>query len=106
MVPESRSGRWLVVNVGLVSVVAILAIVIVQQSSFRLLASVICSSVDTWSTIIGVFLLGISAGNMVGGRLADRAGGLATIRWCTAMGGASTLLMLGTAEYLKRASVL
>jgi hypothetical protein len=103
---ETESSRWLVVHVGLVSVIASLAILILQQSAFRLLAPVIGSSVETWSTIIGVFLLGIALGNLVGGHLADRAGGLTTIRWCTALGGASTLLMVGMAEYLKRTSVL
>jgi hypothetical protein len=97
---------WLVLHVGLISVVASLAILILQQTSFRLLAPIIGSSVETWSTIVGVFLLGIAAGNVAGGRLADRAGGLATIRWCTALGGLSTLLMLGLAEYLKGARLL
>src|SRR6185503_14340674 len=106
--PSQKTGSpgRLVVYVGLISVVASLAILVLQQTSFRLLAPVIGSSVETWSTIIGVFLLGIAVGNVVGGRLADRAGGLTTIRWCTALGGVSTLLMLGTAEYLKRSSIL
>src|SRR5687767_7691606 len=58
LVQETRAGRWLVIHVGLVSVVASLAILILQQAAFRLLAPVIGSSVETWSTIIGVFLLG------------------------------------------------
>jgi Spermine/spermidine synthase domain len=104
--PKIASQRRLVVYVGLISVLASLAILVLQQTSFRLLAPGIGSSVETWSTIVGVFLLGIAAGNAAGGRLADRAPGVATIRWCTALGGAATLLMLVAAEYLKGTRLL
>ena len=59
----------LLVRLGLISVFASSALLILQQLSFRLLAPVIGSSVETWSTIIGVFLLGIALGNLAGGQL-------------------------------------
>ena len=55
-----------------VAVVSSAAMLIAQQVAFRLLAPVIGSSVETWSAIIGVFLLGIAVGNHLAGKLADR----------------------------------
>lgn len=47
-------------------------IMIVELVAGRLIARHLGSSLYTWTSIIGVVLAGMSLGNMVGGRLADR----------------------------------
>lgn len=79
------------------------ALLVLQQVSFRLLAPAIGSSIETWSTIIGVFLVGIAAGNAVGGRLADGANGFRTVRWSLLGACAAALVMLGLSEWFKTA---
>ena len=53
----SSAWKFTIVAVAIVSNAALL---IAQQAAFRLLAPVIGSSVETWSAIIGVFLLGLA----------------------------------------------
>jgi spermidine synthase/MFS family permease len=103
---SAAGNAALVARLGLISVLASAALLILQQLSFRLLAPVIGSSVETWSTIIGVFLLGIALGNLAGGQLADRGRELRTIRWCTVLGGLATLGMLWVVAYLKQSLLL
>jgi spermidine synthase/MFS family permease len=86
---------------GLVSVWSNLALLVLQQVSFRLLAPTIGSSLETWSTIVGVFLLGIAAGNAVGGRLADRYSPGRLVRWGLLAGCGSALGMVWISEALK-----
>ncbi len=47
------------------------AIMVVELVAGRLIAAHLGSSLYTWTAVIGVMLLGISVGNLVGGRLAD-----------------------------------
>ena len=47
-------------------------IMVVELVAGRLIASYLGSSLYTWTAVIGVMLAGIMAGNVVGGRLADR----------------------------------
>jgi spermidine synthase/MFS family permease len=61
--------RLLVVAVTIVSNGALL---VCQQVAMRLLAPLIGSSIETWSAVIGVFLLGICLGSIIASRLADR----------------------------------
>lgn len=65
----SRAWPLLVVFITLVANASIL---VCQQVAIRILAPVIGSSVETWSAILGVFLLGIALGNFIAGRFADR----------------------------------
>src|ERR1700749_995575 len=60
------------VAVGAVIFVANAALLVLQLVAGRLLAPFIGSSLETWTSIIGVFLAGIALGNAFGGRLADR----------------------------------
>jgi spermidine synthase len=103
---QARGHHLLLVRLGLISVFASTALLILQQVSFRLLAPVIGSSVETWSTIIGVFLLGIALGNLAGGQLADWSRDFQAIRWCTLLGGLATVAMLAVVEFLKRSLLL
>jgi MFS family permease len=48
------------------------ALLVLQIVANRLLAPFIGSSLETWTSVIGVFLVGIALGNALGGRLADR----------------------------------
>jgi hypothetical protein len=91
-------------RLGLVTFWSNFALLVLQQVSFRLLAPAIGSSIETWSTIVGVFLVGIAAGNAVGGRLADRVNGLRTVRWSLLAACAAALWMLGLSEVLKSAT--
>ena len=86
----SSAWKFTIVAVAIVSNVALL---IAQQVAFRLLAPVIGSSVETWSAIIGVFLLGIAIGNHYAGRLADRFSAVMLISGILAAGAISMLLM-------------
>ena len=77
LVPETAStavpfpvGR--LVGIGLIIFLANAALLVLQLVASRLLAPFVGSSLETWTSIIGVFLLGIALGNAVGGRLADR----------------------------------
>jgi spermidine synthase/MFS family permease len=59
-------------GVGMIVFVANAALLVLQLSASRLLAPFVGSSLETWTSIIGVFLAGIALGNGWGGRLADR----------------------------------
>ncbi len=44
----------------------------IELISSRIVAPLIGSSIFTWTSIIGIILLGLSIGNLLGGRIADR----------------------------------
>jgi spermidine synthase/MFS family permease len=96
-VPVSSAWKLTIVAVAIVSNAALL---IAQQAAFRLLAPVIGSSVETWSAIIGVFLLGIAIGNHYAGKLADRFSAVSLISGSLAAGAISMLLMPVIADNL------
>ena len=56
-------------------------IMVVELVAGRLIAGHLGSSLYTWTAVIGVMLAGISAGNVIGGRLADRHRPEATLGW-------------------------
>ncbi len=60
----------------------------------RILAPFIGVSLYTWTSIIGVCLAGISAGNFIGGVLADKAGSRRTLGLILLAGGIFSLLIL------------
>lgn len=51
-------------------------IMILELTAGRIVAPYVGVSLYTWTSIIGIVLAGISLGNYIGGRLADRAGSL------------------------------
>lgn len=93
-------------GVGLVIFFANAALLVLQLVAGRLLAPFVGSSLETWTSVIGVFLTGIALGNALGGRLADRypsprtlaavlvAGALAAL-WMVAF----PMLLSGTGAY-------
>jgi tetratricopeptide (TPR) repeat protein/spermidine synthase len=63
-------GRWIALNATVF--IAAACIMTVEILSTRLAARYLGSSLYTWTSAIGVVLAGISLGNYLGGRLADR----------------------------------
>ena len=67
-----RPGRWTwIVPIGTVFLSS-LCIMVLELVAGRLIARHVGSSLYTWTSVIGIVLAGIAAGNYVGGRLADR----------------------------------
>ena len=66
------SDFWLWVLPNFTVFVASLCIMVVELVAGRLIARYVGSSLYTWTSVIGIVLAGIAAGNYVGGRLADR----------------------------------
>ena len=73
-----------------------------QLVAGRLFAPFIGSSLTTWTSVIGVILAGIAAGNWLGGHLADRRPRFRTLAAVLACGGATTLLALPLARLIGR----
>src|SRR5882762_8842137 len=67
---------------------------ILELVAGRILAPFIGVSLYTWTSIIGVCLAGISAGNFLGGVLADRAGSRRTLGLILLGGGLFSLVIL------------
>ncbi len=69
---SAAPARWAwLVPVGTVFLSS-LCIMVLELVAGRLIARHVGSSLYTWTSVIGVVLAGIAAGNYVGGRLADR----------------------------------
>jgi Flp pilus assembly protein TadD len=68
--PRMHWGRWIALNATVFAAAA--CIMAVEILSTRLAARYLGSSLYTWTSAIGVVLAGISLGNYVGGRFADR----------------------------------
>ncbi len=69
-------------------------ILVVELVAGRLTAPIVGVSLYTWTSIIGVILAGISLGNYLGGKIADRWASLTTLAWLfviSAVGSASIL---------------
>lgn len=82
------------------------AILVAQQLAIRLLAPVIGSSIETWSAIIAVFLVGIAIGNFVAGWITDRVNPLVLILSSLTLGGLSVYGMSLIAHWLNSSSAL
>lgn len=59
----------------------------------RILAPIFGSSVDVWAAIISVFILSLSIGYVVGGRIADRARTNLPLAWVVILAGAFYCLL-------------
>src|ERR1043165_9937715 len=67
---------------------------ILELVAGRILAPYIGVSLYTWTSIIGVVLAGISLGNYVGGRIADRAASPLTLGFLFLLSGIASLMIL------------
>src|SRR5512144_2355046 len=70
------------------------SIMVVELVAGRLISSHLGSSLYTWTAVIGVMLAGITCGNVVGGRLADKRQPAALLFWLFLAAGAFCLLAL------------
>src|SRR5438034_5412612 len=84
----------------LVVVLANAALLVLQLVAGRLLAPFIGSSLETWTAVIGVFLLGISLGNWLGGRIADRGAHEGVLGAMLLLGTVTTAAALGLVRLL------
>ena len=93
------------VGIGLVVVVANAGLLVLQLLAGRFLAPFVGSSVETWTSVIGVFLAGIALGNHVGGRLADRRPSTRTLGLLLVGGAVGAASMVGWWALCKDAGV-
>ncbi len=70
------------------------AVMAVELAAARIIAPLFGASLYTWASVIGVVLLGISVGNALGGRLADRDPSTGLLGRVLIGAGAATLLVL------------
>ncbi len=88
-----------------VAIVSNAALLVAQQVAFRLLSPVIGSSVETWSAIIGLFLLGIALGNHLAGKFADRLPAVTLISGSLFGSALAVWLMIPIANSLSGAAI-
>ncbi len=69
-------------------------IMVLELVAGRLVAPYVGVSLYTWTSIIGVVLAGISLGNYIGGRLADRWASLRLLGIAFTLGGLASLVIL------------
>src|SRR5207253_6865617 len=81
-------------GVGLIVFFANAALLVLQLVAGRLLAPFIYSTLETWTSVIGVFLTGIALGNALGGKLADRYPSPRTLAALLAAGAVAALWMV------------
>jgi hypothetical protein len=77
---------------------------IIEIVAARILAPSIGVSLYTWTSIIGIVLAGISIGNYLGGRLADRFPSPTTLGFILLAGGIFCLTVLPLLKILPEAS--
>ncbi len=69
---EHGSARWQLIGCNSTVFIASACIMIIELIAGRIISRYLGQSLYTWTSVIGVVLAGISIGNYVGGRLADR----------------------------------
>jgi spermidine synthase len=67
---------------------------ILEMIASRIMAPFAGTSIYTWTSVIGVALAGISFGNWLGGRLADRSASFQLLRRLYYVGGLTSLLII------------
>ena len=70
-------------------------LLILEIVAGRLLAPTVGVSLYTWTSVIGVVLAGVSVGNFLGGRLADRRPTRSTVALIYVAGSLASLAILG-----------
>ncbi len=75
-------------------------VMVVELVAGRLIARHLGASLYTWTSVIGVVLSGLAAGNYVGGRLADRFVPIRTLSVLLILGSASCLLSLPLNQWI------
>jgi spermidine synthase/MFS family permease len=98
IVPRASIG--LLFATGTIIFVANAGLLVLQLLAGRYLAPFIGSSIETWTSVIGVFLSGIALGNWIGGKVADRYPSTKTLGILLILGGISSLTLMGGYMYL------
>src|SRR5438045_5103507 len=78
---------------------------VIELIAGRIMAPYIGVSLYTWTSIIGVVLAGISLGNYVGGRIADRAASPFTLGILFLLSGLASLAILVTTYWVMSANL-
>ncbi len=89
--PPARHWLW---RPYLTVFISSLCIMVLELAAGRVIAPYVGSSLYTWTTVIGVVLTGISVGNYLGGRLADRRPSVRLLGLIFALAGLAALLVL------------
>ncbi len=103
--PLGGSWAWIIPN--LTVFISSLCIMVVELVAGRLIARHVGSSLYTWTSVIGIVLAGIAAGNYVGGRLADRYRAREALASLFLLSSAACLLIplfndrMGNAQFLR-----
>jgi len=78
-----------------------LCVMVLELTASRIIAPYVGSSLYTWTTVIGVVLVGISVGNAIGGRLADRRPSVRLLGLILLVAGLAALLVLPIDIFLR-----
>ena len=89
----AAAGRWKRLTPVATVFVSSLCIMVVELVAGRLIARHVGSSLYTWTSVIGIVLAGIAAGNYAGGRIADRYEPRAALSSLFLMASATCLLI-------------
>jgi spermidine synthase len=93
--PPARAPLPLLLSTGAIIFLANAGLLVLQLLAGRYLAPFIGSSIETWTSVIGVFLAGIALGNWIGGKVADRYPSTRTLARLLGLGGLSVLIPIG-----------
>ncbi len=74
--------------------IASFCIMVLELVAGRLVARFLGSSLYTWTAVIGVVLAGITLGNYIGGRIADRFQARKTLAWLFAISSATCVVII------------
>lgn len=75
-------------------------ILVLELVAGRLTAPIVGVSLYTWTSIIGIILAGISLGNYIGGKIADRWASLTVLAWLFGLSALGSASILGTIDLI------
>ncbi|HMR68537.1 MAG TPA: fused MFS/spermidine synthase, partial [Anaerolineae bacterium] len=97
MQPQERLSPFWAITIVFLSNFCILVIELVAG---RIMAPIVGVSLYTWTSIIGVVLAGISLGNYLGGKIADRYASRNTLALSFALSALGSVSVLGILEWI------
>lgn len=86
--------RWALIGCNAMVFWSSLCVMVLELTASRLIAQHLGASLYTWTSVIGVVLAGLSAGNFLGGWLADRHPPAKTLGWLFLVSGLLTFSVL------------
>src|SRR4030066_1913313 len=89
-----------VIKANIVVFIASFCTLIIELGAGRIMAPYVGVSLYTWTSIIGIVLAGISLGNYLGGKIADRWGSRRTLGVLLFLAGLTSLDILVTMSLL------